>query len=61
MNTVVCDTGPIIHLKEAGLLKLLKETGKIYIPQMVETELSEIDPQHLSGFQKIFYCKLRKH
>ncbi|KAF0144370.1 MAG: hypothetical protein FD156_1921 [Nitrospirae bacterium] len=43
MSIVVCDTGPIIHLKEAGLLKLLKETGKIYIPQMVETELSEID------------------
>lgn len=44
MNTVVCDTGPIIHLKEAGLLKLLQETGKICIPQMIETELSEIDP-----------------
>ena len=43
MNVVVCDTGPIIHLKEAGLLKLLKETGKVYIPQMIETELSEID------------------
>ena len=43
MNVVVCDTGPIIHLKEAGLLKLLKETGKICIPQMIETEVSEID------------------
>jgi len=25
MNPIVCDTGPILHLQEAGLLELLKK------------------------------------
>jgi predicted nucleic acid-binding protein len=43
MKTVVCDTGPILHLKEANLLNLLEKMGVIYIPHQVDAELSEID------------------
>ncbi|MCL4456332.1 MAG: hypothetical protein M1147_03720 [Nitrospirae bacterium] len=45
MRVIVCDTGPILHLQEAELLKLLKKAGKIYIPQMVDMEMSELHPQ----------------
>lgn len=38
MKTVVCDTGPILHLKEANLLNLLEKMGVIYIPRQVDTE-----------------------
>ena len=43
MGTVVCDTGPILHLREANLLDLLSKIRRIFIPRMVDTELAEID------------------
>lgn len=43
MKTVVCDTGPILHLIEADILSLLEQTGKVYIPKAVDIELIEID------------------
>jgi len=43
MKTVVCDTGPILHLREADLLDLLAKTGKVFIPKMVDIDLTEID------------------
>jgi predicted nucleic acid-binding protein len=43
MRKIVCDTGPILHLKEAGLLDLLKQGGEVVIPKGVDSELSEID------------------
>ena len=43
MKIVVCDTGPILHLREAGLLNLLERAGKVAIPKGVDSELSEID------------------
>jgi len=43
MKIVVCDTGPILHLKEIGLLDLLGETGKVIIPKGVDIDLSEIN------------------
>ncbi len=45
MNPIVCDTGPILHLQEAGLLELLKKAGDIYIPRVVDIELKELYPQ----------------
>lgn len=39
MRTIVCDTGPILHLGEAKLLKLLQKVRKIYIPEVVDDEL----------------------
>ena len=43
MRMVVCDTGPILHLREARLLNLLQHAGKVVIPKGVDSELSEID------------------
>ena len=43
MRRVVCDTGPILHLREAGLLDLLSKIGKVFIPRMVDMELTEVD------------------
>ncbi|MBM4137706.1 MAG: hypothetical protein FJ241_12890 [Nitrospira sp.] len=44
MKLIVCDAGPILHLQEAKLLELLQKAGKVYIPQMVDIELSELYP-----------------
>jgi len=35
----VCDTGPILHLREAQVLPLLEKTGEVVIPPAVEQEL----------------------
>jgi len=43
MKIVVCDTGPILHLREADLLDLLTKRGKVFIPEIVDIELTEID------------------
>ncbi len=43
MKIVVCDTGPILHLREIGLLDLLEKAGRIIIPKVVDIELSAID------------------
>jgi predicted nucleic acid-binding protein len=43
MKIVVSNTGPILHLREAGLLNLLARTGKVAIPNGVDSELLEID------------------
>lgn len=39
MRVVVCDTGPVLHLLEAGALRLLQETGEVFIPPAVDQEL----------------------
>ncbi len=43
MKRIVCDTGPLLHLREAGLLDLLSKIGKVFIPRMVDMELAEIN------------------
>ena len=35
---VVCDTGPLLHLSEAGALDFLRQAGDILIPPVVERE-----------------------
>jgi predicted nucleic acid-binding protein len=35
---IVCDTGPLLHLSEAGAVDLLSLTGKVLIPPLVVTE-----------------------
>lgn len=42
MRTAVCDTGPILHLIEAGLLGLLQNVGDVYIPKSVDSEMSDL-------------------
>ena len=44
MKLIVCDTGPILHLKEANLLELLQKAGKVCIPKMVDIELKKLYP-----------------
>ncbi|WP_254533327.1 DUF3368 domain-containing protein [Natrinema gelatinilyticum] len=36
---VVTDTGPLLHLADAGVLSILKLTGEILVPQTVVDEL----------------------
>lgn len=42
MSIIVCDSGPIIHLYEAGILSLLKPVGEILMPQSVAIEILHI-------------------
>jgi len=44
MRLIVSNTNPILHLKKANLLNPLHKTGKVYISQMVDTEMKEISP-----------------
>ena len=44
MRRVVCDTGPILHLLEAGALNVLRLTGAVLIPPVVELELANRVP-----------------
>ncbi len=39
MRTVVCDTGPLLHLAEADALELLSHVPQILIPPTVEAEM----------------------
>jgi predicted nucleic acid-binding protein len=39
VRVVICDTGPILHLREAGALKLLEKAGEVIVPLAVEREL----------------------
>jgi len=32
---IVCDTGPLLHLSEAGMISLLQQAGDILIPPVV--------------------------
>lgn len=39
MRVIVCDAGPIIHLYEAGCLSLLVQTGNLFLPLRVYSEV----------------------
>lgn len=43
MKRIVCDTGPLLHLREAGSLDALRAAGQIYIPPAVQRELVNLD------------------
>ena len=40
LRSVVCDTGPILHLSEANALHLLEPAGRIVVPPAVHEELA---------------------
>ncbi|HTS69365.1 MAG TPA: DUF3368 domain-containing protein [Terriglobia bacterium] len=39
MKRIVCDTGPLLHLEEAGVRHLLASAGVVYIPNAVDQEM----------------------
>jgi hypothetical protein len=40
---VISNTGPLLHLGEAQTLTLLKQTGEVYIPRVVDVEMEQHD------------------
>lgn len=44
MKRIVCDTGPLLHLREAASLELLESTGAVSVPPAVYFELVNHDP-----------------
>jgi predicted nucleic acid-binding protein len=44
LNLIVCDTGPLLHLREADSLDILQLAGQIVIPPAVQEELIAHDP-----------------
>lgn len=40
-RTIVCDTGPLLHLHEAGAIHLLRSAGDILIPPAVAMEFKQ--------------------
>jgi len=42
---IVCDTGPLLHLREAGSLALLGRAGRVHIPPAVQSEILIHDPR----------------
>ena len=49
MNRLVADTGPILHLHEAGALHLLPLIGEIFLPPLVIAELRAHAPSLWPG------------
>jgi predicted nucleic acid-binding protein len=49
MKRLVADTGPILHLHEAGALHLLPLIGKVYMPPVVIAELRPHSPSLWPG------------
>ncbi len=41
---LVCDTGPLLHLSEAGILFILNQSGEIFIPLEVAEEFNKNAP-----------------
>lgn len=65
MKIVVCDAGPIIHLYEANILHLLRNTGEIFLPHGVLIEVlsfTDID-NHLPDWiqvNKLCFSELKE-
>ncbi len=49
MKRLVADTGPILHLHEAGALQLLPLIGKVFLPPVVVAELRAHSPSLWPG------------
>lgn len=44
LRIVVCDTGPILHLRESRVLDLLPAVGNVIVPRAVDEELRRLLP-----------------
>ena len=49
MKRFVTDTGPLLHLHQAGALHLLPRIGKVCLPPLVATELRAHAPSLWPG------------
>ncbi|MCR4315891.1 MAG: DNA-binding protein [Planctomycetes bacterium] len=47
-STVVCDSGPLIHLDELGKADLINDFRRVYLPESVLREVKRIRPAALS-------------
>ena len=55
---VVCDTGPLLHLHEAGYLELIRQTGDIIIPPVIAIEFARhVSGDHLPDWIRIIKLK----
>ncbi len=45
MKCIVCDTGPLLHLREADTLAALEAAGEVRIPPAVHSELARLEPE----------------
>jgi predicted nucleic acid-binding protein len=52
MKRIVADTGPVLHLHEAGALHLLPLIGEVYLPSRVLAELRSLNPALPPKFAK---------
>jgi len=58
-RTIVCDTGPLLHLGEAGAIHLLSLAGEVLIPPLVAVEF-EANTQGWHPPQWVRQVSLRK-
>lgn len=56
---IVCDTGPLLHLSEAGAVHLLSLAGRVLIPPLIVTEF-EANAQGWSPPQWVQVVALKK-
>lgn len=54
MKRLVTDTGPILHLHEAGALHLLPLIGEIFLPPLVAAELRSLVPSLPPDWAKVY-------
>jgi len=58
-RSIVCDTGPVLHLSEAGAIHLLRLAGDIFVPPIVASEF-ESNAQGWKPPQWIEVLELKK-
>jgi len=53
---IVCDTGPLLHLSEAGIIFLLQQAGDILIPPAVNLELG----RQITGWNSLDWLSIHQ-
>jgi hypothetical protein len=56
---IVCDTGPLLHLSEAGAIHLLSSAGKVLMPPLIAIEF-EANAQGWQPPQRVRQVSLTK-
>ena len=53
---IVCDTNPLLHLSEAGMISLLQQAGDILIPPAVNLELE----RQITGWNSLDWLSIHQ-